>query len=82
LRAEGAPEDALERLFEKQRTHFRKLRSEQEYSGAVGAFEGASYQVKGLFRPEISCIMFSRGDQGFCRVCRQAIDRAIDLQVK
>ena len=82
LRAEGASEEALEQLFQQQRTHFEQLLSTQEYSTVVGAFEGASYQVKGLFRPEISCIMFSRSEKRFCRVCAQAIDRAIDLQVK
>ena len=82
LRAKGASEEALEHLFEEQRSHFFQMLSTQEHSTAVGAFEGASYQAKGLFRPEISCIMFSRSEKGFCRVCRQAINRAIDLQVK
>lgn len=82
MRAESASEEALEQLFQQQRTHFKEMLSTQEYSTAVGAFEGASYQAKGLFRPEISCIMFSRSEKGFCRVCTEAIDRAIDLQVK
>ena len=82
LRAESASEETLEQLFQEQRTHFTQMLSTQEYSTAVGAFEGASYKAKGLFRPEISCIMFSRSEKGFCRVCRQAIDRAIDLQIE
>jgi hypothetical protein len=48
-------------------------------SSAVGAFEGASYEAKGLYRPQADCIMFSRDPVGFCRVCRRAIDRIIDL---
>ena len=82
LRVEAASEEALEHLFQEQRSHFVQMLSTQDYSTTVGAFEGASYQAKGLFRPEISCIMFSRSEKGFCRVCRQAIDRAIDLQVE
>ena len=82
LRSEDASEESLEHLFQEQRSHFVQMLSTQKHSTAVGAFEGASYQAKGLFRPEISCIMFSRSEKGFCRVCRQAIDRAIDLHVE
>jgi len=49
------------------------------FSGKVGAFEGASYEPKGLYRPEADCIMFTRDKVGFCRVCRRAISRVIDL---
>jgi IgA Peptidase M64/Peptidase M64 N-terminus len=49
------------------------------YAGKVGAFEGAGYEVRGLYRPEASCIMGSRKVLNFCRVCRRAISRIIDL---
>ena len=49
------------------------------YSGKVGAFEGAGYEARGLYRPEAACIMGSRKILDFCRVCRRAIDRIIDL---
>lgn len=45
----------------------------------VGAFEGAGYLVKGLFRPMVDCIMFSKGDKPFCRVCEDAILRVINF---
>jgi hypothetical protein len=48
------------------------------FAGKVGAFEGAGYKTKGLYRPEADCIMFSRNVVGFCRVCRRAIERLID----
>ena len=32
-----------------------------------------------LFRSEADCIMFTRDEVGFCRVCRRAIERIIDL---
>ena len=41
--------------------------------------EGASYEAKGLYRPEIDCIMFSRNMIRFCDVCRRAIAQIIDL---
>jgi hypothetical protein len=47
----------------------------------VGAFEGASYEAKGLYRPEVECIMFTRNPTWFCKVCERAIDRAIDQYV-
>jgi hypothetical protein len=53
-----------------------------KFSGKVGAFEGASYEAKGLYRPEADCIMFTRDQVGFCRVCRRAIERVIDLYAR
>jgi IgA Peptidase M64/Peptidase M64 N-terminus len=49
------------------------------YAGKVGAFEGAGYESRGLYRPEASCIMGSRKTDKFCRVCQRAISRIIDL---
>ena len=48
-------------------------------AGKVGAFEGAGYESRGLYRPEASCIMGLRKVADFCRVCRRAINRIIDL---
>lgn len=48
-------------------------------STVVGCFEGAGYQEKGLYRPMLDCMMFSKGDQEFCPVCADAIVRMIDL---
>ena len=56
--------------------------SSMTYSGRAGAFEGASYEARGLYRPEADCIMFTRDSVGFCRVCRRAIGRIIDLYSK
>lgn len=44
----------------------------------VGAFEGAGYAAKGLYRPMISCVMISSPKNEFCRVCQQAIRRMIE----
>ncbi|TKJ32152.1 peptidase M64 [bacterium (candidate division B38) B3_B38] len=51
----------------------------QEFVDAVGCFEGAGYAAKGLFRPAMRCIMFSKKSTAFCPVCRRAIERIIDL---
>jgi hypothetical protein len=50
----------------------------EKHFGQVGAFEGAMYEARGYYRPEIDCIMFSRSDK-FCRVCREAIMRIIKM---
>jgi hypothetical protein len=50
-----------------------------KYQGMVGAFEGAGYTEKGLFRPAQDCKMFSKGKMAYCPVCRQAIKKMLDL---
>jgi hypothetical protein len=44
----------------------------------VGAFEGAGYASKGLYRPQMFCIMFSNSRGEFCRVCQRAISQMIE----
>jgi hypothetical protein len=51
--------------------------AQEKYVGRVGAFEGANYEAKGFYRPEVDCIMFTRTNR-FCAVCRRAIERVID----
>ena len=48
------------------------------YASAVGAFEGAGYAAKGLYRPALDCQMFSKGDAPFDPVCSHAIQQVID----
>ncbi len=47
------------------------------FQGKVGAFEGAGYAAKGLFRPMLDCLMFSRGLRPLCKVCEAAVARTI-----
>jgi hypothetical protein len=76
-----APEAEFDALFREQREIETRMLSSMEYAGKVGAFEGASYEPVGLYRPEIDCIMFTRNPVGFCRVCQRAIERVIDLYI-
>lgn len=50
--------------------------------GVVGAFEGAGYVSRGMYRPSITCIMFQATLSGFDPVCRAAIERQIDFYTK
>jgi hypothetical protein len=77
-----APEAEFDALFREQEQHERAMLYAMEYAGKVGAFEGASYEAKGLYRPEVDCIMFTRNMTRFCRVCQRAISRIIDLYAK
>ncbi len=78
----GAPDEELEALFEEERKRFTAWLAAQAHAGKVGAFEGAMYEAKGLYRPAVDCIMFTRDRVGFCPVCRRAIDRVTDMYVK
>jgi hypothetical protein len=68
----------MEALFRENREFEIKFFAKEKYFGKVGAFEGAMYEAKGYYRPEVDCIMFTRS-QAFCAVCRRAIERVIDL---
>jgi IgA Peptidase M64 len=82
IRARNAPEAEMDALFREQRDREEKLLAGTKYARTVGAFEGANYEARGLYRPEVDCIMFTRDRIGFCRVCRKAISRIIDLYSK
>jgi hypothetical protein len=78
IRAANEPESVMDKLFIEERTWETQFLGSQKYAGKVGAFEGAAYEPRGLYRPEVDCIMFTRDEVGFCRVCRKAIERIID----
>lgn len=60
---------------EKNRAH-KKLAQDilanPKYAGKVGAYEGAGYASTGLYRPSITCIMFTQ-ENHFCAVCEEAM---------
>jgi len=78
LRAAGKPEAEMDELFRKEREKEDAMLGSQKYAGKVGAFEGANYEAKGYYRPEVDCIMFTR-HKTFCAVCRRAIERVIGM---
>lgn len=80
LKRNRAPEDQI-KAAEEEYALKDKIQSEKvdrylqssKYWNKVGAFEGAGYQANGLYRPMLDCIMFSKGDKPFCKVCEEAI---------
>lgn len=73
-RAETAKvEEESERLS---REHARKVDDflmASKFWGLTGAFEGAGYAARGLYRPAVDCLMFTKGRKPFCRVCERAV---------
>jgi hypothetical protein len=50
----------------------------QSVEDKVGAFEGAGYSTKGLYRPMKYCLMIYHPKNQFCLVCQHAIQEMID----
>jgi hypothetical protein len=82
LREANVPETQMDELFRREEAIETKMLGGETYANKVGAFEGAGYEAKGLYRPEADCIMFTRDDVGFCDVCARAIRRVIDMHTK
>lgn len=85
LKRENAPADAVaaaeaevERLSKEAAGRVDAFLLASRFAGRVGAFEGAGYASEGLYRPELDCLMFTKGDKPLCRVCRAAVLRVID----
>jgi hypothetical protein len=78
IRSENRPEQEMEALFREELEHESRIFAREKYADRVGAFEGAAYEAKGYYRPQVDCIMFTRTDH-FCAVCRRAIERIVDL---
>ncbi len=81
IRADNRPESEMEALFRENLVAEQAMFKKEKYWGRVGAFEGANYEAKGFYRPQVDCIMFSRTDY-FCAVCRRGIKRVIDLYAR
>jgi hypothetical protein len=78
IRKQKLPENVMEGLFREELKYEQAMFAKEKYAGKVGVFEGAIYEAKGYYRPEIDCIMFTRTNH-FCAVCRRAIERIVSL---
>jgi hypothetical protein len=78
LRAAKVPEEIVEKLFLRQLKKEDEFFAQEEYRDKVGAFEGAGYMAKGLYRSQIDCIMYTR-HMKFCKVCSKSLEDIIDL---
>jgi hypothetical protein len=55
------------------RQELARLLQAQPGYGQLGAYEGARYQARGMFRPEVDCRMFSRTARRFCAICQDTL---------
>lgn len=78
IRAANLPEAEMNRLLQESEKREATLLSQEKFAGKVGAFEGADYEPRGYYRPEVNCIMFTR-HPSFCSVCRRAIEKIIGM---
>ena len=84
LKREGAAREEIakaeqeaEDLSRKHALQVDDYLAHSRYAGQVGAFEGAGYASRGLFRPMVDCLMFTKGTKPLCRVCEEAVTRVI-----
>ena len=71
----------MDALFNEQRASEKAMFAREKYANKVGAFEGANYEARGFYRPQVDCLMFTRTD-AFCAVCRRAIERVVDMYAR
>jgi hypothetical protein len=81
IRAEKRPEGVIDALFREELGREAEMFAREKYRDRVGAFEGAAYEARGYYRPQLDCIMFSRTTR-FCAVCRRAVERVIDFYAR
>ena len=84
MKREGAPaaevakvEAESERLSTENARKTDEFLLKSRFVGKVGAFEGAGYAAKGLYRPALDCLMFTKGTKPLCKVCEAAVIRVI-----
>ncbi|NVO11150.1 MAG: peptidase M64 [Bacteroidales bacterium] len=81
LRAAHVPENIMEDLFTRQMNKENEFFSAEKYKDKVGAFEGANYNAKGMYRSQLDCIMYTR-HQVYCKVCQRSIINVIEQYSK
>ncbi len=79
LRAGNRPEAEMDALFREEQARDTATLLGSPHAAKVGVFEGANYEARGYYRPQVDCIMFTRDAVPFCAVCRRGIAAVLDL---
>ncbi len=69
--------EKFDKMGRRDQREYMKQAWEKEFKDVVGAFEGAGYSSKGLYRPMLNCLMFTSGELFYCRVCEDAVIQTI-----
>ena len=78
LRADRRPESDMSALFREEQQATTALLRSSPNASVVGVFQGANYDARAFYRPEVDCIMFTRNQVPFCRVCQRALAGVIE----
>jgi hypothetical protein len=81
IRNNHLPEIVMEDLFIRELNKEDELFAVEKYKDKVGAFEGANYTSKGMYRSQLDCIMNTRHNV-FCKVCQRSIVNVINQYSK
>jgi hypothetical protein len=81
IRAALLPESVMEDLFTKQMAKEDEYFAKEKYRDNVGAYEGAGYIAKGLYRSQLDCIMYTRHKR-YCKVCQRSLQDVMDQYTK
>lgn len=72
-----AAQDEYDRKDKVRSEEVDKYLKSSKFVGKVGAFEGAGYNAKGMYRSMLDCIMFTKGAKPFCKVCEEHVANVI-----
>ena len=57
----------------------KKNKKNAKLQHPLGAYEGAGYSLKGVYRPSFDCRMRSNAHPDFCPACQKALNELIDF---
>ncbi len=73
----GETHQKINKLSAAHRETIQNFFKTHPYRGQVGAFQGAGYKSRGIYRPSLECLMFSTRTLEFDPVCTEAIQKRI-----
>jgi hypothetical protein len=79
IRAQNRPESEMTALFREEKAYTTRLFRSARYAQDTGAFQGANYDAQAYYRSQLDCVMFTRNEVPFCRLCQRALEQVIDL---
>lgn len=79
IRADQRPESDMDALFREEQAYTTRLLGKGRHAGRVGVFQGANYDARAYYRPQLDCVMFTRDEVPFCRVCQRELERVIEM---
>jgi hypothetical protein len=89
LKRNKAPREEIEKLQEEynrmDREHSQevdKYLKRSKFWNKTGAFEGAGYASKNMYRPMLDCLMFSKGTKPFCTVCENRAAEVLKFYIE